>query len=368
VNPKPVRPNQLNITLGLTKYALLATLRNKTALFFSLIFPMAFILVFGLIGNSTNQIKLGITADFNHQSPVYVAIKAIADTKDSPITLEEGNKTDLEKKLSQSNLAAVIEPPTSTSLGLTLTTSNSNPAGQAEAESIVGGVLSQLNLQSAHVVNPPFKSDAREISGKVYRYIDFALPGQIGFSLLSLATFGVAFSFITLRRTLVLKRLFATNVTPLSFVLSQCLSRAVQAIIQVLIIIAVGVKFFHFDLPYGWWTVAEMLLISLIGVFSFLGFGMLISGIAKDEQSAPLAINLFNLPQMLLAGVFFSIDGMPKWVQFIGNNLPLAYFNIAMRKVTTEGLSIVAVWPYLGGMLVWSLVAYFLAAKTFKSE
>jgi ABC-2 type transport system permease protein len=367
-----LHPNQLKATLGLTKYALLATLRNKTALFFSLVFPLVFVAVFGFLGSETTQIRFGVTEAVNRQNPVYVALKELAASPDAPIVIEEGSSADLEKMLAESDLDAVIEPVANDQAGLyggvTLISSNANPTGYGAAQSILTGLVNEINLRAAGITRPAYTIADREVSGKAFRYIDFALPGQIGFSLLSLATYGVAFSFITLRRTLVLKRLFATTITPLTFVLSQCISRAVQAVIQTAIILAVGIYAFDFAVPNGWVSFLQVMLIAVFGAFVFLGFGMLVAGIAKDEQSAPVALNLFNLPQMLLTGVFFPTDGMPQWVQAIGNNLPLAYFNTAVRKIVTEGQGFGAIWPYLLGMLAWAIVAYFLAARTFKSE
>ncbi len=76
---------------------------------------------------------------------------------------------------------------------------------------------------------------------------------------------------------------------------------------QAAILIGIGVVQFHFTLPSGALTIIEMLVVAFLGICSFMGFGILIANIARDEQTAPLILNLFNLPQFLLAGVFFPI-------------------------------------------------------------
>jgi len=365
VNTK--RPSQLAITWGLTKYALRASIRNKGSLVFGLLFPIAFILVFGFFSNASSKISIGIDGTLNKNTTIYQTLAKIAGEPNSPIELEEGSAADLEKKVGDSKLDGALENP-ATDTTVTIVTSNGNIQGAGAVQSFMSGLLSQMNLKAAGVTTPVYTTTSKEVSGRSYRYIDYILPGQIGFSLLSLATFGVAFSFITLRRTLVLKRLFATSVNPLSFVLSQALSRSVIAIAQALIILLTGIKAFQFSLAHGWITGVYMMLLAAFGVLSFLGFGILIANIARDEQSAPLAINLFNLPQMLLAGVFFPTDTLPLWIQKIGNNLPLAYLNNAMRKIAIEGAGIKEVYPYLLGLVAWSAIAYYLAARTFKEE
>ena len=210
--------------------------------------------------------------------------------------------------------------------------------------------------------------DLEEVSGKSLKTIDFLLPGQIGFSLLSVAIFGVAFSFMNMRKTLVLKRMFATSVKPITFVIAQSLARSVQGVMQAVILIGFGALAFHFTLVNGWITLAQVGLLSFLGVLTFIGFGIFFSNIAKEESTLPIMLNLFNLPQLFLGGVFFPNDGLPPVLKAIGTNLPLSYVTKALRMITIEGAGLTALLPYLGGMAAWAIFAYILAAKTFKSE
>ena len=363
-----MKTNQFSVTLGLTKFALRASLRNRGSLIFSLVFPIIFISIFGLLSSGSSQTKIGISDDVNQNSPLAQAVRGFAEQKDSPIKLVQGSRSSLELQLKQSNLGAVLEPGEDPNLSLI--TSNNDPQSGAVAAGILSGIINQLNLRSAGVTNPPFSLPSHELSGRPYHNIDFVLPGQIGFSLISIATFGVAFPFLTLRKTLVLKRIFATGVKPLAFIVSQGLSRSVQAVFQVAILIIFGILVFHFDLANGVSTFFGMLTLATLAVIAFMGFGLLISNLAKDEQTLPIAINLFTFPQIFLSGVFFPTTGLPLWLQEIGNNLPLGYLNLSMRHVANDGSSLFIheVWPYLLGLLAWSAVAYYLAARTFKSE
>jgi ABC-2 type transport system permease protein len=209
---------------------------------------------------------------------------------------------------------------------------------------------------------------SQEISGRQFRYIDFALPGMIGFSLLSTAMFGTVFGLIFLKKALVLKRLFATPARPLTILVAQGTSRLIMALLQTILILVIGIIAFKFYLPDGFITFFEMILLSAFGLTAFLGFGYFMSGLANDENSAGPLTNLITLPQFLLSGTFFSTASLPAWVQPIANNLPLSYFNIAIRKITVEGLPFESTFPYLLGLLLWGAVMYILAAKTFRWE
>ena len=101
---------------------------------------------------------------------------------------------------------------------------------------------------------------------------------------------------------------------------------------------------------------------------AFLGFGYFMAGFANDENSAGPLVNLVTLPQFLLSGVFFPTDSFPAWIKPVADNLPLTYFNEAIRTVTTKGGDITDTWFYLLGMLAWGAVMYIMAAKTFRWE
>lgn len=214
--------------------------------------------------------------------------------------------------------------------------------------------------------DPAISYNQKEIEGRKPRYIDFALPGQIGFSLLSTAIFGTVFGLIYLKKALILKRMFATPTKAMTILLAQGTSRLIVALAQTVLILVLGVAVFQFYLPHGIITFIELLILSAFGLVAFLGFGYLIAGLSSDENAASPLTNLVTLPQFLLSGTFFSTDLLPKWVQPVANNLPLSYFNMAVRKITTEGGTLTETWPYLLGLLIWGAIMYILAARTFK--
>jgi ABC-2 type transport system permease protein len=115
-------------------------------------------------------------------------------------------------------------------------------------------------------------------------------------------------------------------------------------------------------------TFLNIMLLSFIALILFMGFGFVVSGLAKTESTIPPFANLITLPQFLLAGTFFSIDNFPKWMQPFCNILPLTHFNNAMRNISFEGTSLLATWPDIAVLFIWIIVVYALAFKIFKWE
>jgi ABC-2 type transport system permease protein len=206
------------------------------------------------------------------------------------------------------------------------------------------------------------------ITGRKYSMIDFILPGMLGFSLLSAAIFGVAFIFYNFRQQLVLKRFFATPISKKYLVLGEGLARVVFQLITAVVLIVIGKYAFGFTLIYGWVTFLEMLFLSLFGLIVFMGFGFIVSSVAKSEATIPIFANMLTLPQFLLAGTFFSIDVFPGWLQVICKLMPLKQLNDAMRNVAFEGAHITDCGKQLGILALWGIVVYAVAIKVFKWE
>jgi ABC-2 type transport system permease protein len=99
-----------------------------------------------------------------------------------------------------------------------------------------------------------------------------------------------------------------------------------------------------------------------------MGFGFIVSGLAKSDSTIPPFANLITMPQFLIGGTFFSIEAFPKWLQPVSRALPLTHLNAALRKVAFEGQNLFQVRQEIGILAIWGIVVYFIAIKVFKWE
>lgn len=363
--------SQVRAMFAITKASLLAIFRSPSAVVFSIAFPLIFILVFGFVG-SGGRVSLNVAFDKNTDTanPVYSVIKSIAAIK-----VVKKNEISLREDLEKGRITAIINiqhsglanPPYTVSL----TSSEAvNPQNIQVLQSVLNAVIAGIN-QKNYAAAPTIaviNNDVRKIPGRIYRTIDFILPGQLGFSLLSSGVFGVAFLFFNLRQQLVLKRFFATPIRRSYIVLGEALSRVIFQMMTAIIIIGVGHFIFKFTLVNGLQTFLEIMLLSFVALILFMGFGFIVSSVAKNESTIPPFANLITLPQFLLAGTFFSIEAFPSWLQPICRVLPLTHFNNAMRNIAFEGASLGSCWKELGILGIWTVVVYAIAFKTFKWE
>ena len=134
------------------------------------------------------------------------------------------------------------------------------------------------------------------------------------------------------------------------------------------VILTIGHFFFKFTLVHGIITFLELLVLSILGLIVFMGFGFVVSSLSKNESTIPPFANLITLPQFLLAGTFFSIDNFPKWLQPLCKVLPLTHLNNAMRNVAFEGAHLNDCLKEIGIISLWGVVVYAIAIRVFRWE
>lgn len=364
----PHQYNQFVAMLAIAKASLKSIFRSPSAVIFSFLFPIIFILVFGFLSSTTPVIKVAFAEQSSTQNELYKKLleKSNLKIKAQP---EKISRQELEK----GHITAILNikevaPNAFPKYVVEITTSTAAADRIGLLQSIIQQVIAELDVVN-FPQRPTYAFMQKEtLPGREYRTIDFILPGQLGFSLLSAGVFGVAFIFFNLRQTLVLKRFFATPIKRTYIVFGEGLGRIAFQMITAVVILSIGHFAFKFTLINDWVTFLELMVLSLIGLIVFMGFGFIVSGLATSESTIPPFANLVTLPQFLLAGTFFPVENFPTWLQPLCNILPLTHLNQAMRNVAFEGAHLTDCGPQLQYLLIWGIVLYAVAIKVFRWE
>jgi ABC-2 type transport system permease protein len=356
---------------AIARASLKSMFRSPTAVVFSLLFPIIFIVVFGsMVNNADLKIKIAIAPDSDTSNIVHQIISGIRiiqpQTGLSPEAMEEA--------LKKGKITAILDIRNDSSgtprphYTVKLITANAAADKFALLQSVIEESIYQLN-EKLFPRNPTAGTiEVVRIPGRTYRQIDFILPGQLGFSLLMAGVFSSAFLFFNLRQSFVLKRIFATPITRSYLILGELLSRLLFQVIGFIIIVALGHFAFHFTLVNGLITFLEMLLFSIFGLLIFMGTGFIISSLLQDEGSLAPVANTVTLPQILLCGLFFPIENYPHWLQSFCKILPLTILVDGLRKIAFEGTHILQMPWALAGLFCWTLVISIITVKVFRWE
>jgi ABC-2 type transport system permease protein len=97
-----------------------------------------------------------------------------------------------------------------------------------------------------------------------------------------------------------------------------------------------------------------------------LTVGIAFSSLAQNQLQAIQLSVFYFLPNILLSGFMFPFKGMPGWAQFIGNLLPLTYFNRLIRGILLKGNGWADSWPSVWPLIIFTLVLMAIAAATYR--
>lgn len=374
---QPKKPSQLRAFFALTKASIISSLRNPTSLFFNFFFPFIFIVIFGMLGQGERNYQVAIRPESLREGPIYEVVSNVEVFK---VLLDENNQT-IDDKLSKGQLSTAItitrnqaQSQTQDSRGvspmyfLKIESSAAAPQDAFTISSILDKAVMELNTPADGEIAKLVEVTQISIEGRKYEQIDFILPGQLAFALLTNALFGISFTLVSLKKELVLKRMFATPVSKSTLMLSEVGSRVIIALIQTLVIVLVGHFAFNFTLANGLTTLLSIMILSLFGIITFIAFGIFAASVSKSEESVSPIANIIMMPQLFLSGAFFAIEAFPNFLQPIAKILPMTLINDAYKKVAFEGVALSETMPLIVGLMVWAVAIYIIDAKLFKWE
>lgn len=301
--------------------------RDRVAVFFIFLFPLMFLLVFGLLFRSDtgNRVTIGVVGD----GPVISALPPDAVEVKRFATADEA----LQQVRSGDLPGVVIEQGNQ----VTLRFAASDAARAGTVQGLVAGVVNAVNLQLTG--QPPVvQLRAEQVEDTSLEPIQYITPGLLSWSVATSAVFGAALTLVSWRRRQVLRRLRLSPVSPLTVLTSRLGVAFAVALLQAAMFIGVALTPpFGLQLAGQWWLVLPLL---AIGTVSFFAIGMLAGSFAKTEEAASAISNLVVLPMAFLSGTFFPIDQAPAWLQTVSNVFPLRHMNDALLAVMVRGQGI----------------------------
>ncbi|HKV89857.1 MAG TPA: ABC transporter permease [Thermoplasmata archaeon] len=314
-------------------------LRNPIGLFFSLLFPIILIGLFGLIfafsGSNTVTIY---TENLDHHSATSIAFLdalnktgAVKVQVVSPVTNESFGTW-----LAQQSYTVGLVIPAGlqaayanhSSVNVTVYTNPQDAQSSGIALGAVNGVSNGFNLKAAGG-SPIVGEVDQNVGSQVLKYIDYLVPGLIGFSILTNPMFSMVEISSTYRKDHLFRQLSLTPLTKGEWLSAKILFYVVLTFISAAIMIAFGVGVFGAHVGFTLGLVPFMFL----GPFFFVSLGMLAGSVARTPEIAAVVGQIITFPMMFLSGTFFPVSGFSPFLQNIAHILPLYYVIDGMNQV-----------------------------------
>jgi ABC-2 type transport system permease protein len=347
--------------------------RDRLAIFFTMVFPLIFLFIFGSLFKSSNvSFKVALINESN-SSFSQTFVKEAQDNKLLKIDKKSTSLDVAQEKMKRGELDAAIVLPSN----FGEVKNNTYPSGQAlvyydensaQAGQTLASVLQQqfatLNAQFVKV-DVPFTVEAKSTKQSGFSQFDYVFSGLLGFAILSLGIFGPVNVFPELKKQGILRRLHTTPIKVWQYFTSNVISQALIGLIALALMFIISKLVFHLQIKGNY---LEIVVFALLSIFTIYGIGLAIGGWAKNErQAAPLA-NLISFPMMFLSGSFFPRFLMPEWLQAISNYFPLTAVIDGFRLLVTENKGLIGISPQIGLLAIWAVVVYFIAFRIFRWE
>jgi len=358
----------MNALLRLTVANIRSFVRDRAALFWTLAFPLIFVVLFGSIfsGGNTDR-KIGFADEDG--TPASAELKA-AFASVSGVVLVDGAKADLLEGMRKGDVSSVIVVPPgyadtvaakAAPASVTVYTDPSQSAADGSTRQLVGFVLAMVNQEASG--QPPAVTPAFEtVQTNDVTFISYLVPSILGMSLMQLGIFS-AIPLVADREKLILKRLQATPLRRWQLVGSNVLTRLLIAVFQTVIIITVGTAFYDVQISGSWFLIGALV---LLGSLAFIALGYVIASFAPTEEAANGMTSVVQFPLMFLSGTFFPIDAMPDALKMVARAMPLTYLGDALRQVMVEGTPFSPLWVCFAVLAAWLVICFGIAARFFR--
>ena len=358
----------MNALFLLTVANVKSFVRDRAALFWTLAFPLIFVILFGSIfSGGNNERSIGF-ADLDG-TPESAQLKAAFASVDG-VKLIEGSEADLVAQMRRGDVSSVIIVPQGYAAivaaktepaAVTVYTDPSQTSANGSTRQLVGFVLSAVN-QAATGQPPAVQPAFQSIQTNDLTFISYLVPSILGMSLMQLGVFA-AIPLVADRQKLILKRLHATPLRRWQLVGSNVLMRLLIAIVQTVIIVGVGSLLFDVQISGSWPLIGALILLGSLG---FIALGYVIASFADTEDAANGMTSAVQFPLMFLSGTFFPIDAMPDALKTVARVLPLTYLGDGLRQVMVDGTPFAPLWVCFAFLGVWLVVCFGIAARFFK--
>ncbi|MBI3840789.1 MAG: ABC transporter permease [Thaumarchaeota archaeon] len=323
-------------------------LRSRSGLFFSFLFPVIFLLLFGsILGGASKPIPLAVqNNDLVGGVPTQLSQSFVTALNSTSVLRVNPLPT-------STNVTAYVIGQAGTFGGAprVLVIPQGFAAGLGTGSrvnlSYIASASDQLGAQVGSVVTSyadTFSSqlggstsligvDSSPSSARTLTSVDYYMPSILAAFMMTNGVIGLTSIASEFRRNGLTKRLSATPLTKLEWILGNVMSQALLAAILAGVMILLGIVVYHTAVTVDLYT----LVFIATGAILFSGIGMTLAGIVRDPEAAAGLGNAIAFPMMLLSGTYWPVSIMPDFLQAVARVLPLTYFSEALRDSMVVG-------------------------------
>jgi ABC-2 type transport system permease protein len=336
-------------------------LRDRSSVFFALIFPLMFLVLFG-----------GIFADPQQSKVDLIQVGAVPLVDQMPADAKAAFRQSFEVTRSKDRAEALKEVRKGDADVAIEMQGNELVAHYTQTDQVRAAITQgtlRAFVDAANVAAsgkpPTYLLKTERVEDDSLKTIQFVTPGLLGWAVAMSAAFGAAATLQGWRESKLLRRLQLSPVSSGTIVSARIVVTVSIALTQLAVFVGLGAALFGLTLTGSWWMSIPLL---IAGTLAFMSLGLLAGAIAKTTEGAVNMANFFVLPMAFLSGSFFPLEGAPQWIQTFSMLLPLRHLNDAMLDVMVRGEGPASALVPIAILLGFTAVFTLLAARLFRWE
>lgn len=367
--------------------------RNRMSLAALFIMPLLFLIMFGFIfpsGTTQQHMPMGIVnLDQGQGSSEFITQLEAMNKNTSFMNFKTFSSVDEAKtQIQQGKLYGVfIVPPgfsdnltSGKSADFTVYIDNSNPQSSMQIQQVLASTVSgmndmkaqanviELSKESNQPVNPqamifPYIPNIQTTIPGQTNYFNFLAPGLMIMIVMMSVMTGIPEAISKEKEMGTFDGMLSAPISQVSVIIGKTAALCTRGFIQCIMILVIAMLLFGVTLQGNILLAFFML---LLGIFSFIGIGIMAISMSGDQASSTMIVNLLMFPMMFLGGVFYPIQQMPWFMQTISQFIPLTYAADAMRKIMLLNAGIGDVMTQIFILIAFGVVTMAIAVPLFR--
>lgn len=306
--------------------------RDRTALFWVIVFPLLLITFLSLIFRGAGEIAIGLLIVQQDNSPLADAYVSALDNTNLFLIERIDNVDEAKAGVHDGKaVAAVIIPP-----GLTVGTEDVRLIyDEARRE------IATLAVRTIEGVTQTFFGLQTRITtegiyggGKEWNPVSHFVPGIGIMFILFSAAMGISVDILNERKAGTFRRNLLAPISKSSFLGGYFLSAFLIGCLQVLVFFSVGIGVFGLEIAGSVWLVA---LTSALIILFGIGLGLVILAFARSPKGAENSVSAIVWPLSMLGGLFAPVEVFPEAMRYIAQILPTTHAMNAFQDVIVRG-------------------------------
>jgi len=234
--------------------------------------------------------------------------------------------------------------------------------GTMKAVGIVSNATG-IDRNASEAIVTPYRVDNRGTVPGDPSYFQFLAPGMMMMVVMFSVMLGLPRAISHEKEAGTFDGILASPTSRFSIIFGKTLAQGTRGLIQGGIVLLLALILFGVVVQGSFLLV---ILLLILGIFSFIGLGIMITSVARDEETAQTMMMILQFPMMFLSGVFFPIEQMPWYMQYLSKATPLTYAIQAMRKVVVLGAGLEDIFTEIVILMAFGLITLAIAIPLFK--